>query len=260
MPSVEARGAEIYYETVGDGDPLVLVMGLGADSRGWAMQQAPLSEQHRLVLIDNRGVGKSSIPSEPFTTKEMAADVLAVMDAESIARAHVLGVSLGGAIAQELALAAPDRLRSLVLGCTWAGPTEWRSRIRLLQLGILETQGVEALVRFRALFIFTPSLFQSSPGLMDVIEKTMAETALEGYLLQLDAAETHDTRARLASITAPTLVLTGKRDILVPPELSAEVASLIPGAEIDLFESAHAIQLEEAQRFNEAVLAFFAKH
>jgi 3-oxoadipate enol-lactonase len=260
MPSVDVGDAEIYYETAGAGDPLVLIMGLGADMRGWAMQQSALAERHRLVLIDNRGVGKSSVPPGPYTSKQMAADALAVMDAEGIERAHVLGVSLGGAIAQELALGAPERIRSLVLGCTWAGPTDWRSRIRTAQLGILRTEGVEALVRFRVLFIFSPPLFKKAPGLMTVIEKTMAETSLDGYLLQLDAAETHDARARLAGVTAPTLVLTGRRDILVPPELSLEVAELIPGSETITLESAHAIQLEEAERFNETVLEFFSKH
>jgi 3-oxoadipate enol-lactonase len=260
MPSVESGGAEIYYETAGDGDPLVMIMGLGADSRGWAMQQAAFAEHYRLVLMDNRGVGKSSVPPPPYTVKQMAADTLAVMDDAGIGRAHILGVSLGGAIAQELVLAAGERVRSLVLGSTYAGPSVWRSRIRLLQLGILESQGLEALVRFRALFIFTPALFQGSPDLMALIEKTMGETALEGYLHQVDAAETHDVRARLDQVATPTLVLTGKRDILVPPELSFEVASLIQGAELDVFETAHAIQLEEAQRFNETVLTFFAKH
>ena len=260
MPSVDSGGAEIYYETTGDGDPLVMIMGLGADSRGWTMQQSAFAEHYRLVLIDNRAVGKSSTPSEPFTIAQMAEDTLAVMDDASIERAHILGVSLGGCIAQELVLAAPERVRSLALGSTYAGPTAWRSRIRELQLEILRGQGIEALIRFRALFIFTPGLFQSAPALMTIIEKTMAETPVEGYLLQVDAAEAHDARARLGEITSPTLVLTGKRDILVPPELSSEVASLIPGAELDMFESAHAIQLEEAERFNETVLAFFAKH
>jgi 3-oxoadipate enol-lactonase len=260
MPSVDSGGAEIYYETTGDGDPVVMIMGLGADSRGWAMQLSVLAERHRLVLIDNRGIGKSSVPPGPYTTKQMALDTLAVLDDAGIERAHVLGVSLGGAIGQELALEAPERIRSLALGSTWPGPSEWRSRIRGVQLGILESQGVEALVRFRALFIFSPALIAGAPAMMTIIEKTMAETQLEGYLHQLDAAETHDARARLGAITAPTLVLTGKRDILVPPELSHEVSTLIPGAELELFETAHAIQLEEAQRFNETVLAFFAKH
>jgi len=260
MPSIDSGGSEIYYEITGDGDPLVMIMGLGADSRGWTMQQAAFAEHYQLVLIDNRGVGKSSTPSQPFTIAEMAEDTLAVMNDAAIERAHILGVSLGGCIAQELVLAAPERVRSLVLGSTYAGPTAWRSRIRELQLEILKGQGIEALIRFRALFIFTPGLFQSAPALMTIIEKTMAETPVEGYLLQVDAAEAHDARARLGEIVAPTLVLTGKRDILVPPELSSEVASLIPGAELEMFESAHAIQLEEAERFNETVLAFFAKH
>lgn len=260
MPSVNADGAEIYYEVTGEGDPLVLIMGLGADSRGWAMQQHALAEHYRLVLIDNRGVGKSSSPAGPYTTRQMAADTLAVMDDADIPRARILGVSLGGAVAQELALAAPERVRSIVLGSTWAGPSDWRTRIRATQLGILHAEGVEALVHFRVLLIFSPPLFQKAPALMEVIEKTMTETSLEGYLQQLDAAETHDARARLSAITAPTLVLTGRRDILVPPELSTEVASLIPEASLELLETAHAIQLEEHERFNETVLAFFAKH
>ncbi|HEV2685946.1 MAG TPA: alpha/beta fold hydrolase, partial [Actinomycetota bacterium] len=206
MPSVDSGGAEIYYETAGEGDPLVMIMGLGADSRGWAMQTNVFAERYQLVLIDNRGVGKSSVPPGPYTIKQMAADTLAVMDDVGIERPHVLGVSLGGAIAQELALAAPERVRSLALGSTWAGPTDWRSRIRATQLGILHSEGVEALVRFRMLFIFSPVLFQTAPALMTVIEKTMAETALDGYLQQVDAAETHDARARLGEITAPTLV------------------------------------------------------
>ena len=260
MPSVGAEGAEIYYETTGDGDPILLIMGLGADSRGWAMQMQAFAERYRVIAFDNRGVGKSSVPPPPYTTEQMARDALAVLDAEEIQRAHVLGVSLGGAIAQELVLAAPDRVRSLALGSTWAGPSDWRSRLRKMQLGVLETQGVEALVRARVLFIFSSPMFEKAPQMMDLIEKTMAETPLEGYLHQLDAAEAHDARARLGKVTAPTLVLTGKRDILVPPELSAEVASLIPGAELVVLETAHAIQLEESALFNETVLAFFAKH
>src|SRR5216683_5128956 len=160
MPSISAEGAEIYYETSGSGDPLLLIMGLGADSRGWTMQMHAFAEKYRVIAFDNRGVGKSSVPPPPYTTKQMARDALAVLDAEEIARAHVLGVSLGGTIAQELVLAAPDRVRSLALGSTWAGPSEWRSRLREMQLGILDTQGVEALVRARVLFIFSSPMFE----------------------------------------------------------------------------------------------------
>ena len=259
MPSVDAEGAEIFYESLGGGDPILLIMGLGADSRGWAMQTHAFAERNHVITFDNRGVGKSSVPAGPYDTRQMARDALAVLDAEGVERTHVLGVSLGGTIAQWLAIDAPERVRSLALGSTWAGPSEWRSRLRRMQLGILEHDGVEALVRARVLFVFSPPFFAHT-GFMDLAEKTMAETKLDGYLHQLDAAEFHDARAHLGQIKAPTLVLTGKRDILVPPELSYEVASLIPGAETEVFETAHTIQLEEAARFNETVLAFFAKH
>jgi 3-oxoadipate enol-lactonase len=260
MPTVTVDGAELFYETAGDGDPLLLIMGLGADSRGWGMQAPVFATSHRVIMFDNRGVGRSSVAPGPYTTKQMARDALAVLDAVEVERAHVLGVSLGGAIAQELVLAAPERVRSLALGSTWAGPSTWRSRLREMQLGVLRTSGVEALVKARILFIFTPPVFEKAPDLMDLIEKTMAETPLEGYLHQLDAAEAHDARDRLGKVTTPTLVLTGERDILVPPELTVEVASLISGAELVTFETAHAIQFEESTRFNEIVLSFFAKH
>src|SRR5437667_8254777 len=159
-------------------------MCLGAASRGWTLQTPVFSERYRVISFDNRGVGKSSVPPPPYTTAQMARDALAVLDAEEIGRAHVLGVSLGGAIAQELVLAAPERVRSLALGCTWPGPSEWRSRLRTMQLGILPAEGVEALVRARALFIFSPPMFEQAPEMMSFIEKTMAETPLEGYLHQ----------------------------------------------------------------------------
>jgi len=260
MPTIISGDATISYEVTGEGDPVLLIMGLGADSRGWTLQAPPFAEQFQVMTFDNRGVGRSSVPAGPYSTEQMARDALAVMDGAGIEHAHVLGVSLGGTIAQHLALMEPARVRSLVLASTWAGPSEWRSRLRTMQLGILENEGVEALVRARIMFVFSPPLFSDAPDLLQLIEKTMAETSLEGYLHQLDAAEAHDVRARLGEIKVPTLVLTGKRDILVPPELTEEVAALIPGAELVVLDSAHAIQFEEALRFNELVLSFFGDH
>jgi 3-oxoadipate enol-lactonase len=260
MPTIASGNAEIFYESTGDGDPVLMIMGLGADTRGWTLQLPVIAEHYRVVTFDNRGVGKSSVPPGPYNTEAMARDAIAVMDAAGIERCHVIGTSLGGTIAQHLALMAPERVRSLVLSSTWAGPTEWRSRVREMQLGVLRNEGVDALVRARVLFIFSPPLFNDAPELLQLIQKTMAETPLEGYLHQLDAAEFHDVRARLGEIAAPTLVITSKRDILVPPELTEEVAALIPGAELVVFDSAHALQMEEAQRFNELVLSFLRAH
>jgi 3-oxoadipate enol-lactonase len=262
MPTVGAGGAEIYYEVSGEGDPLLLIMGLGADSRGWILQQGVFAEHHRVVAFDNRGVGRSSCPPGPYSTEGMAQDALAVMDAAGVERAHVLGVSLGGAIAQHLALRAPERVRSLILAATWAGPSFWRARVRDMQLAIARSAGREALITARMLFVFSPPLFNNNPEMTALIEKTLLDdsASLEGYLAQLDAAELHDVRARLGKVRIPTLAITGRRDILVPPELTEEIASLIPGAELTILDSAHAIQFEEVERFNAAVLAFFAKH
>jgi pimeloyl-ACP methyl ester carboxylesterase len=260
MPIVHADGADLFYESTGEGDPLLLIMGLGSDSRGWALQVPAFSSSYRVITFDNRGVGKSSAPPEPYSTEQMAGDAAAVLDAAGVERAHVVGVSLGGAIAQHLALKWPERIRSLVLASTWAGPSEWRSRVRKMQLDVAE-RGRDALIRARLLFIFTPTLFLENPQMISTIEKVMISdhATLDGYLRQVDAAEEHDVRARLAEITAPTLVISSERDILVPPELSTEVARLIPGAELLMLDSAHAVQFEEAQRFNEAVLAFLAR-
>jgi pimeloyl-ACP methyl ester carboxylesterase len=159
-------------------------------------------------------------------------------------------------------LRAPERVRSLILACTWAGPSLWRTRVRDLQVAIARTAGRDALIGARMLFVFSPNLFNENPEMIGLIEKTLRDdsASLEGYLAQVDAAEAHDVRARLGELTIPTLAITGRRDILVPPELTEEIAALIPGAELLMLDSAHAIQFEEVERFNDAVLAFLAKH
>lgn len=263
MPTIRSGDADIFYDASGEGDPLLLIMGLGTDSKAWLLQVPEFSKTHRVLVYDNRGVGASSTPSGPYSTAQMAADALAVLDAADVERAHVLGVSLGGAIAQHLVLKAPERVRSLILASTWAGPTNWRTRIREMQLGIIEAGGRDALIRARMLFLFAPPFFEASPQLVDLIEQRMASdgASLGGYLLHLEAAESHDLRARLAQIKAPTLVLTGGRDILVPPELSREVASLIPDASFMSFDAAaHAVQFEAVEDFNRAVLDFLNRH
>lgn len=190
----------------------------------------------------------------------MAADALAVLDAAGVDRAHVVGSSLGGAVAQHLVLKAPERVRSLVLAATWAGPSEWRTRLMRVQRD-LASLGCDALVRLRLHLVFSPELFERAPDLMTTIERTMNEsTSVEGYLAQLEAAEAHDLRARLGEVRAPTLVIAARRDILVPPALTEEVAALIHGAELRTFDATHSVQFEEAEAFNAAVLDFLARH
>jgi 3-oxoadipate enol-lactonase len=262
MSIIRSGDADIFFESSGDGDPLLLIMGLGTDSKAWLLQVPAFSGSFRTIVYDNRGVGGSSTPSGPYSTSQMAADALAVLDAAGAERVHVLGVSLGGAIAQHLALKAPERVRSLILSSTWAGPSNWRTRLRQMQLDLISQGGREALVRSRMLFLFSPPLFEQSPQLVDLIEERMASdgASLAGYLLHLEAAEGHDLRDRLGEIRAPTLAINGRRDILVPPELTEEVASLIPGATLVTLEAAHAVQFEAAEDFNRIVLEFIARN
>ena len=259
MAVARSDDLDIAYDVTGEGDPLLLIMGLGMDATAWALQVPVFGERYRVVTFDNRGAGRSAGPPGPYTTEQMADDALAVLDAAGAERTHIVGVSLGGAVAQWLALRAPDRVRSLVLVSTWARPSAWRSRLRAVQL---ELAGVsrDALLRLRLHLVFSPLLFEQKPELIDLIERSMTDRGapLEGYLAQLDAAETHDARARLPDIGVPTLGLAGRRDILVPPELTKEIASAIPGARLELFETAHAIQFEEVERFNRVVLDFLS--
>src|SRR5262249_15509679 len=124
MPHVSVRGVRLYHEWHGSGPgaPLVLVMGLGGDVTAWGLQLAAFAPRHRCLVFDTRGAGRSDAPDAPYSTAEMATDLWGLCDALAVTRAHLLGVSMGGAIVQAAALAAPERVASLQLHCTWAGP------------------------------------------------------------------------------------------------------------------------------------------
>jgi len=259
MAVVRSGDADIDFEVHGDGDALLLIMGVGTDKRGWTMQLPAFAQRYRTIAYDNRGVGRSSAPSPPYSTEQMADDALAVMEAAGIERAHVVGVSMGGAIAQHLALKSPERVRSLVLAVTWPGPSPWRARVRELQRRVA-TLGREDLVRLRVLLVFSPPFVNENPDLLEPIEATMMQTPLHGYLAHIDACETHDLRARLGEIRTPTLAIAAARDVLVPPELTKEIAARIPSAELVTLDTAHAVQLEAAGDFNKLILDFLARH
>ena len=122
MPKVRVGDIEMYYAEAGSGEPLLLIMGFGGDHLAWAFQVPTLAQRHRVIAFDNRGAGQTDAPDHPYTTRMMADDACGLLDALNIDRAHVIGVSMGGMIAQELALNHPDRLRSLHLGCSLARP------------------------------------------------------------------------------------------------------------------------------------------
>lgn len=264
MPHATVHGLRMFYEWHGDGPgpPVALVMGLGGDSTAWGLQLAALAPAHRCLVLDNRGVGRTDAPDTPSTIATMAGDLLGLLDALDVPRAHLLGASLGGAIVQEAALAAPDRVVSLQLHGTWPGPDPHLGAVlqafRLMRLGL----GREDFARAVLPWIFTPACYAERPEFVDlVVQRTVAHPyppPLHGYLRQVEAALTHDTRGRLGRIRCPTLVTVGAEDILTPARFARELAARIPGARLEVLPAGHGYFWEAPAAFNAASRDFLA--
>jgi pimeloyl-ACP methyl ester carboxylesterase len=268
MPLVSAGGRKVYYETHGEGPgpPLVLVMGMAGSCRGWHALQVPeLSQRHRVVIYDHRGVGESEDPGGPFTTADLADDLVALLDALEIPRAHVLGVFLGGMTAQELALRHPMRVARLVLVGCYARPDAKRRLLieKWREMARAQTPP-DIFVRERLLWTLQDETLEQS----DLVEamarsfpgESAAPISLDLLMRQCDACLAHDTLDRLHLVYQPTLLLCGRHDQLTPPKLHREMADAMPGARLVTFQyGAHLVMAESAQSFNRAVLHFLAE-
>ncbi|HXH81382.1 MAG TPA: alpha/beta fold hydrolase [Candidatus Tectomicrobia bacterium] len=265
MPRVRVGDVRLFYEARGAGEPLLLVMGFGGDHLAWGFQAPAFAERHRVIAFDNRGAGRSDVPDVRYTTRAMAEDALGLLDALGVERAHVLGVSMGGMIAQELALAHPDRVLTLQLHCTCARPDRylralidtWRTVRRRLEI----TEWMRAL----ALWLFSPRTYQERPDLVETIVQMGAANpfpfSLTGFLRQGEAIRDHDALDRLGAIACPTLVTVADDDILVPPRFAREIAARVPGAVFRTVPDAgHAYFWERPDVFNAMCLEFLAAH
>jgi 3-oxoadipate enol-lactonase len=230
MPAVEANGQTLYYEVHGDGEPLLCVMGLSASTRAWTLQVGPFSERHRTVIFDNRDAGRSSLADERYEVRDMAADTLALADALELQRFHLLGVSMGGAISQEVALAAPDRVRTLTLAVTYGRWGAWGRRhaeawsVRRLK------QTHEEHVDELMLNNFSERFFENAE-LVDYVRGEMLSEPrqpAEAFVRQLNASRRHDAAERLSSLSMPVQVIAAERDVQVPVWKGLELADLIP--------------------------------
>ena len=240
-------------------------MGFGGDHLSWGYQQAAFNATYRVITFDNRGSGRSAAPDTPWTTRLMADDTVALLDRLGIDSAHVLGVSLGGMIAQEVALAHPARVRSLQLHCTAARP----DRYMLALLGNLRSVhrdlGREFAQRAMALWLFAPTTFNERPEFVEMLlyaANTQSHPQSDvGFVRQGDAVMTHDALDRLATVTCPTLVAVGEEDLLAPLRFSREIARAIPHAEFrTVGKAGHMFFWEQPAEFNALCLAFLAKH
>jgi 3-oxoadipate enol-lactonase len=263
MPTLEVNGQTLYYEVHGEGEPLLCVMGLSADTVAWMLQVPAFSARHRTIIFDNRDVGQSSMADGPYEIVDMAQDALALADALELDSFHLLGVSMGGAIAQEMALAAPDRVRTLTLAVTFPAGGAWARKLSEVWAERVRKISHEGHVDELMLLNFSEAFFEDEQGvawMRGMMLQHPHPQPPEAFIRQLDAAGRHEARDRLPSLQVPTHVIAGERDILVPVWKSRELADLIPDARLTVLEgSPHGANVERAEEFNKIVLDFIAE-
>jgi 3-oxoadipate enol-lactonase len=268
MPIAKVGDINVYYEIHGEGEPLVLIYGYAGHSGLWFRQIPVLSRKYRVIAFDNRGMGRSDKPDIPYTMAMMAADTLGLLDAIGIDAAHIFGISMGGMIAQHFALSYPQRVISLILGCTFCGgvrsaPIKPEAMAAFADFGLLKEVSPEQFVRQLMPFLFSQGFMYRNP---DIVDETVAKQVeypilLHGLVRQAEAIMGHDTYERLPSIKSPTLVVAGDKDGLIPFDNSRILASRIPESEsVTVHGASHLFFIENAQESNRVVLDFLARH
>ncbi|MCL5265776.1 MAG: alpha/beta hydrolase [Chloroflexi bacterium] len=248
MPKIRANGIDIYYEVYGAGEPLMLIMGLGADCRQWAFVLPALAQKYKVIVFDNRGAGQTDKPETPYSIPLFASDTAALLDALDIDKAHILGASMGGMIAQELAISHPERAQSLILACTFAKPDNMSRAILTTWRMVAERLGPQGLVKTMFPWGFTADFYENHAAELEMAEGLFLGNPqpLHAFLNQCDACLNHDTTARLPQISVPTLVMVAREDILTPPRLANVLYQSIPGAKLAVLESGGHVFLAEA--------------
>ena len=241
-------------------ETLVLVHGLGCAKEMWAPQVEAFSQKYRVVTIDNRGVGESTVTDGAYSSKQMAGDLAGLVDALDIEKFHLLGMSLGGMIAQEYAIAHSDRLLSLSLCCTYAAPGPFCSRIFDGWREAVPALGTAYAQREILRWAFTTAFFEENEETVCQLEAMMSANppAVAGYLGQLQAALDHDTRGRLDTISCPAMTLVGAQDRLIYPGLSHQMYDELTYVRWAEVPGGHACLWENPEAFNHTVLDFLA--
>lgn len=259
MPTAHCNGVNLYYETYGEptAPPLVLIMGFMTEIGPWRSAAHELAQDFYLVLFDNRGVGRSDRPAGGYTMVDMAGDTLALLDHLALPSAHILGFSMGGMIAQHIALAAPARVRRLILGCTACVTPDLEQWIRpMLQANV-------GGARAQALLAGLPPggvggwLAANPDGLEQMVRLALGNRPLPAGFGQFMAIARHNVCARLAAIQAPTLVLHGTRDTLIAPRYGQQLAEALPHARLEWIQGAgHVFFWEQPARVKRLVREF----
>jgi 3-oxoadipate enol-lactonase len=264
MPIQRVSDINVYLEVHGDGpQTVVLIHGLTLHSGVFCEQVQALASRFRTVLFDNRGAGRTHKPDEPYTMRQFAADTAALMNVLQIARAAIVGVSMGGMIAQEFALNYPERLSSLTLACTHFGGKGAIQPPPAIHDAI--GAGPEASLERRQLqleALFSDETIERHPELVEKVNEIRANFPMPPFALarRMQALRGHDTAERLESIRIPTMVLTGREDRLVAPENSRLIAQRIPDAVLKELPGGHVFFMEHPDVFNPLVIDFISAH
>lgn len=266
MPVVRAGEVELSYERAGSGPPLLLIMGMSGTALSWGEPFLDtLRQDFETIVYDHRGIGKSSRMQEPFTIVQLAGDAAGLLDALELDTVHVLGISMGGMVAQELALAQPERVRTLTLGCTYCGGEG--SSLTSPEVAQRLAEGRMSGDRERAIRATWEA--NVSPGFAADADAYAAfharalerRVALPVIVAQLQAIAAHDTYARLPGLALPTLVVHGTEDQIIPVNNGRLIAGRIPGARLEIFDGVgHLFFLERPERSAELIRAHTAVH
>ncbi len=255
--------AELETQSTGAGPAVMLVAGLGGKGRFWDHQVPTLAERYRVITHDHRGTGGSTRSQIVYSAEQMAEDLVALMDALEIERAHVVGHSTGGAVGQYLALNHPDRVLSLLLSASWAGPNELFMETFRLRRQVLISQGPQAYYLLGSLLASPAERLR--PGFLSLahhLQDRMQDfPGLEIELSRIAAVMSHDLRSHLGRIRVPTLVVGAEDDQLTPSGMQTELAERIPHARLTLLpRGGHFYPINERAAFNELLLGFLGRH
>ncbi len=267
MPKTNVQGLNMYYEFAGEGEPLVLISGLGGDHLDWMMTQVPAftAAGYRCLVFDNRDVGQTDeSPVASYTIRQFTDDTAVLLDQLDLGQAHILGASMGGMIAQELAINYPERVRSVTLVCTLSAAEPFEVHILESWKTVRRQVTLEEFFEVLGPWLFTRRFYEQPENVQmfrQMIQENPFPQSVAGFLRQCDAVMTQDTLERLERITAPTHVIVGDEDILLPPRHSRTLAEKIPRATLTMIPKAgHGLFWEKPMEFNQAVLDFLTEH
>ncbi|HLJ63051.1 MAG TPA: alpha/beta hydrolase [Stellaceae bacterium] len=263
MAHASIGDCRLYYERHGSGFPVMFITGLSGYAAYWRDQIPTFSKGFEAIVHDQRGIGQSDPCRTNLTVERLAEDVVALMDALSLPRAHIVGHSTGGAIAQVLAIEHPDRLASIVIAASWTKADAYFRRLFALRKEILKELGPASYLQAASLFLYPPQFIaRNNEKLRQIEAQLLATTApMEVLASRIDAILAFDRTAELKHIRTPALIIAAQDDIVTPAYYSEELARLIPGAEVKFFpQGGHALTQVLAREFNQAVLPFLTAH